>query len=211
MKIAVFGATGGIGKFVVKHSLEKGYEVNAYVRNPDKLKIENKNLNIVVGQVSDYNKIKEVIDGCDAVIIALGISMKFGYEDIDAIQAHKNIVKAMNDTNVKRLIDWSTPSIKYKEDKPSFSTILPGIMASLFLPKAKKVLKEVNKIVVDSDLDWTVVRFMAPKDSPFTNKIKVGFGDVKMNFNISRDDIAYFMVNEVENNKYIHSMPIIGS
>lgn len=37
MKIAVFGATGGIGKFVVKHALEKGYEVNAYVRNPQKI------------------------------------------------------------------------------------------------------------------------------------------------------------------------------
>jgi len=52
---------------------------------------------------------------------------------------------------------------------------------------------------------------MAPKDSTFTKKIKVGFGDVKMNFNISREDIAYFMVNQVKNNRYLHSMPIIGS
>lgn len=211
MKIAVFGATGGIGKFVVKHALESGYEVNAYVRNPGKLKIDNENLNIFVGQVSEYNKMKEVIDICDAVIIALGISMKWGYEDIDAIKAHENIIRAMKEANVKRLIDWSTPSIKYKEDKASFATIVPGIMASLFLPKAKNVLKEVNKIVINSDLDWTIVRFMAPKDSPFTNKIKVGFGDVKMNFNISREDIAYFMVDQIKNNKYLHSMPIIGS
>lgn len=137
--------------------------------------------------------------------------MKWGYEDIDAIKAHENIVKAMKETNVKRLIDWSTPSISYKEDKPSFATIVPGIMASLFLPKAKKVLKEVNKIVINSDLDWTIVRFMAPKDSPFTNQIKVGFGDIKMNFNISREDIGYFMVNQLKDNKYLHSMPIIGS
>jgi len=68
----------------------------------------------------------------------IAVSMKWGYEDIDAIEAHNNIVKAMNETNVKRLIDWSTPSIKYKEDKASFATIVPGIMASLFLPKAKK-------------------------------------------------------------------------
>lgn len=211
MKIAVFGATGGIGKFVVKHALENGYEVNAYVRNADKVKIENKNLNIFVGQVSEYNKIKEVINGCDAVIIALGISMKWGYEDIDAIIAHENIIKAMKETNVMRLIDWSTPSISFKEDKASFTTIVPGIMASLFLPKAKKVLKEVNNIVIDSNLDWTIVRFMAPKDSPFTNKIKVGFGDIKMNFNISREDIAYFMVSQIKDNKYLHSMPIIGN
>ncbi len=142
MKIAVFGATGGIGKFVVKHALEKGYEVNAYVRTPDKLKIDNKNLKVFVGQVSDYEKIKETINGCDGVIIALGISMKFGYEDTSSLIAHENIIKAMNETNVKRLIDWSTPSIKYKEDKPSFATIVPGILASIFLPKAKKFLKK---------------------------------------------------------------------
>lgn len=96
-------------------------------------------------------------------------------------------------------------------NKPSVSTILPGIMASLFLPKAKKVLVEVNKLVLESNLDWTIVRFMAPKDSPFTKSIKVGFGDVKLSFNISREDIAYFMVNQISNNEYLHSMPIIGS
>ena len=179
MKIAVFGATGGIGKFVVKHALEKGYEVNAYVRNPQKLQIENKNLKVFVGQVSDYDKIKETIAGCDAVIIALEISMKFGYEDTSSIIAHKNIIKAMKETNVKRLIDWSTPSIKFKDDKASFATIVPGILASIFLPKAKKVLKQVHSIVVNSDLDWTIVRFMAPKNTPFTKEIKESFGDVK--------------------------------
>ncbi|MFP2961134.1 NAD(P)H-binding protein [Myxococcus sp. 1LA] len=34
MKIAIFGATGGIGRFVVKHALNRGHEVRAYVRNP---------------------------------------------------------------------------------------------------------------------------------------------------------------------------------
>ena len=74
--------------------------------------------------------------------------MKLGYEDISSIEAHKNIIKAMKETNVKRLIYWSTPSIKYSEDKASFVTIIQGIMASLFLSKAKKVLIGVNKIIL---------------------------------------------------------------
>ncbi|MGL5753930.1 MAG: NAD(P)-dependent oxidoreductase [Paraclostridium sp.] len=211
MKIAVFGATGGIGKFITSHALKKGYKVNAYVRNPEKLKITHENLNIFVGQVSDYQKIKETINGCDAVVISLGISMKFGIEDTSSIEAHKNIIRAMEETNVGRLIDWSTPSISFSKDTRSFITIVPGIMASIMLPKAKKVLLEVNALVVNSNLDWTIVRFMAPKNTPFTGNVKVGFGDVKMKFNISREDIAYFMVNQIESNQYIHSMPIIGS
>lgn len=211
MRVAVFGATGGIGKFIVSHSLKKGYAVNAYVRSPQKLTIQDKNLNVIVGEVSDYNEIKKAINGCDAVIIALGISMKWGYEDRATIEAHKNIIRAMKETNIKRLIDWSTPSIKFINDHPSVTTILPGVLASLFLPKAKKVLIEVNELVTNSNLDWTIVRFMAPKNSSFNGKAKVSFGDNKIKFNISREDIAYFMVNQVEDNKYIHSMPIIGS
>jgi hypothetical protein len=32
-----------------------------------------------------------------------------------------------------------------------------------------------------------------------------------MNFNISRADIGAFMVNQIESDKYIYAMPIIGS
>ena len=40
MQITVFGASGGIGKHAVEYALEKGYFVTAYLRNPDKLKIQ---------------------------------------------------------------------------------------------------------------------------------------------------------------------------
>ncbi|WP_422822756.1 NAD(P)H-binding protein [Ureibacillus thermosphaericus] len=33
MKIIVFGATGAVGRHVVKQTLEKGFEVTAFVRN----------------------------------------------------------------------------------------------------------------------------------------------------------------------------------
>ena len=35
-----------------------------------------------------------------------------------------------------------------------------------------------------------MVRFMMPQDTAYTGKVKVGFGDVKMNFAISREDIG---------------------
>ena len=37
MKIAVLGATGPSGLQVVEEALERGHEVTALVRNPDKL------------------------------------------------------------------------------------------------------------------------------------------------------------------------------
>ena len=52
-KVTIFGATGGIGRHAVRHALEKGYEVVAYVRNPGKVKEEHPRLTMVKGELTD--------------------------------------------------------------------------------------------------------------------------------------------------------------
>lgn len=59
MKIAIFGASGGIGKFAVQHALAQGFEVNAYVRNPDKVNVSHQNLVIIKGQLDESENIKK--------------------------------------------------------------------------------------------------------------------------------------------------------
>ncbi len=211
MRIAVFGASGGIGKFVVRRALKQGYRVNAYVRNPSKLDITHANLNIIQGQLNEYNKIKQAIEGCDAVISVLGVPMKFTYKSMDTLNGTKNIVKAMCELKVSRIITWATPSVKFSKDKKSFITIVPSIMASIFLPKAKKEIIAIADLLQQNNLDWTIVRFMAPKNTAFTGEVKVGFGDTKTSFNISREDIAEFMLQQTTSLEYLYSMPIIGS
>ena len=198
MKIAVFGATGGIGKSVVRFALDKNYQVNAYVRNPKKLDIHDEKLTVYKGEINDYCAMKDAMKGCDAVVITLGISMKFWHNDTASIEAHENIIKIMQELGIRRLIDWSTPSVKDEKDKKSFITIIPGVMAGLFLPKAKKTLLNVSKQVKYSNLDWTIVRFMAPKDTAYTGNVKVSFGEKKLKFAIARADIAEFMVQQIE-------------
>ncbi|WP_417185508.1 NAD(P)H-binding protein, partial [Bacteroides sp.] len=120
------------------------------------------------------------------------------------------IISAMKAAGVNRYITWATPSIRSDEDRRSVITVVPGIMASIFLPKAKKCIRQIISDVVDSGLQWTVVRFMAPKDTAPSGKVKVSFGQRKIRFNISRADIASFMVSQVGSKEYIGRMPIIG-
>ena len=42
MKIIIFGATGTVGQELVKQAVEKGYEVTAFVRNPEKIQNANR-------------------------------------------------------------------------------------------------------------------------------------------------------------------------
>lgn len=211
MKIAVFGASGGIGRFIVEHALNQGYEVNAYVRNSWKLNITHKNLSIFQGQLYEYDKIKQVIKKCDAVISAIGVPMKFTYKSMDALNGIKNIVKAMKESNISRIITWATPSVKYENDIKSSTTVIPNIIAGIIFPKAKQEIRLIANLVKENNLDWTIVRFLAPKNTPSTGEVKVSFGDKKINFNISREDIAEFMLKQVQSSQYLKSMPIIGT
>lgn len=211
MNVIIFGASGGIGKWAVRHALSKGYSVTAYLRNPQKLAMHDEKLKVVKGEISDYNTMFSALQGMDAAIWCVGIPMTGKYENMESLEGHKNLLKAMNEAGVKRLVDWGTPSIPFESDKKSFITVVPGIMAGLFLKKAKEEMVAIGELLKTSDLDWTMVRFMAPQNTDYTGKVKIGFGDVKMSFAISREDIGAFMVDQVESKDYIRSMPIIGS
>lgn len=211
MNIIIFGAAGGIGRHAVKHALAKGYQVTAYLRDKNKLNISDKNLRIVEGEISDYTSVSKALDGQDAVIWCVGIPLKRKYEKMQSLEGHQVLVRAMKEAGIKRLVDWGTPSVPFEKDKKSFITVVPGIMAGIALTMAKKEMVEIGKLVQASGLDWTLVRFMAPKDTPYTGNVKVGFGDVKMSFAISREDIGAFMVEQIESKQYLNAMPIIGS
>lgn len=44
VNVLVFGASGATGREVVKHALDRGHSVSAFVRDPDKFEIEHANL-----------------------------------------------------------------------------------------------------------------------------------------------------------------------
>ena len=211
MTITVFGATGGIGMLLVNKALAEGYTVNAYVRNPSKLDLKHPKLTVIKGELDDFKSIKNAIAGVDCVICTLGPPLKRKYEGWAILDGHQNIIRAMESENVKRFITIATPSVRFQKDVPSMITNLPPVMAKLFFPKAYKEIVQVGDNVVFSKLDWTIVRFLAPNDKPSTGDVKVTFGDKKIKWGISRTDIADFLLTQIKDTQYIHSMPIIGS
>jgi putative NADH-flavin reductase len=211
MTITVFGASGAIGKLLIRQALDNGYSVRAYVRNPSKLDLEHPNLETNQGELRDFGKIKLAISGADVVISTLGPPLKRKYDDFSVLEGHKNIIKAMETENIKRFITIATPSVISTKDKPSLATKMPTIMAKIFFPSAYKEIVQLGEVVKDSKLDWTVVRFIAPNNNPKSGKVKVTFGNTNINWGIPREDIADFILKQIKDNQYICSMPIIGS
>lgn len=211
MKVLIFGATGGIGKWAVKHALMQGHEVTVFVRNASKVQSLSGDVRVIEGSIEDFQLVCEALKNQEAVIWCVGIPMTNKYERMVSLAGHRILLEAMGKTGVKRLIDWGTPSVKADGDKRSFITLLPPFMASILFSKAKAEMVAIGELLKASDLDWVMVRFMMPKDTPYTGEVVAGFGDKKMNWAISREDIAAFMIEQLTNNQFLHKMPIIGT
>ena len=72
MNIVIFGANGKTGVLIVKQALNEGHNVTAFVRNKESIDFTNERLKVTEGDVMNYCKVESVIEGTDAVILALG-------------------------------------------------------------------------------------------------------------------------------------------
>jgi putative NADH-flavin reductase len=210
MRIAVFGASGAIGIHFIKSALKEGHDLHLYSRKKIDLADPTKT-KLFIGELSDYQSIMETIKGTDAVVSFLGPALKFSYPGMPIATGHENIIRAMKEQNVSRFITIATPAVKFEKDKTSIVTVMPRIMASLFMPKPYKEIVAVGNLTKSSGLDWTIIRFLAPINGEPTGKANVTFGDKKIGFKITRADIAAFALKELTQGEYIKSMPIIGS
>lgn len=70
--IVVFGASGNIGKSIVKEALSRGHQVTGVSRSPDKFSYKEENFIGVKGNPTDLESVKEIIKGADAIISAVG-------------------------------------------------------------------------------------------------------------------------------------------
>lgn len=210
MIITVFGANGAIGRLFVQQALFAGHHLNLYTRNKEGLPVS-ASVTIIVGELSEYEKIRQVIKGADAVVSLLGPPLKFWYKGMPITTGHQNIVRAMKAEGVTRLITIGTPSIKFEKDRRSMATVVPGILAQIIFPKPYREIVAIGKLVKSSGLDWTIVRFIAPVNGEPKGNVKITFGDQKIDFSITRIAIARFILEELAQNNYVHSMPIIGS
>lgn len=75
--VVVAGATGGTGRFVVKHLIAEGYEVRAMVRSLEKGKqVFGEGITLVRADVTEPSTLHSLLAGADFVISAIGAGGK---------------------------------------------------------------------------------------------------------------------------------------
>jgi hypothetical protein len=85
-------------------------------------------------------------------------------------------------------------------------------MAETFLRRAYDELVGMSEIVMSSGLDWTLVRFLAPKDGPAKGQVRQGFyGRDSLGFTVTRAEIAAFTAAQVDDELYVGAAPAISN
>lgn len=154
---------------------------------------------VVIGEMSDARAIGEAVKGSDVVVSALGPSMDRKATSLPLVEGTRHILDAMERHSITATSGTETPSILDPQEKPTFQTRLIGFMGRTIFKRAYDELLGMTQPIKSSGVDWSIVRFSAPKDRPMQGNLRVGFyGNDKTGFPVSRADIAAFTAAQVD-------------
>jgi len=208
-KIALFGASGQTGQHFLTLALERGYEIKALVRNPQKISQNNQKLAIIKGDVLKIQDVQKVVGGCDIVVSLFG-HVKGSPEWLQT-DGTKNIVQAMKEENVERIISLSGGGLPFpKKDEPKFADKLIRTIMKIIVPKVLNDAIKHHEVLKNSGLKWTIVRGPRLTNDRKVGTYRVGWVGVNASTKISRADLADFIVNQVEDEKFNYQMPFVS-
>ena len=205
MKIAVFGATGGTGREVVQQALADGHQVTALARDPGKLDITDPNLIVVAGSVLDAAPVQRMLQGADAVVVSLGNTAN--NPDYVVSQGTQVILDAIaRQGSPRRLIVVSSIGVGDSKNQVPFAF---KMLMKTVLRKAMEDKERQEALVKASGLDWIIVRPGGLTDGPATGNYKSGLDPRISAGQVSRADVAAFILQQLTDDTYLRQAPAI--
>jgi len=166
MNILITGATGGLGRNITEFYAKKNHIITATGRDKEKaleLNKNNQNVNIILGNLNDYNFTCEIIKKQDIIIHCAAYTSHVGkWEEFESsnITATKNLANAaLKNKDLKSFIHISTPAIYYT-GKPKLNikedTELP--QSDIFYIKSKRIAEQKIVYFSEKGLPATILR-----------------------------------------------------
>lgn len=208
-KIAVIGGTGKSGKYLVKQLLSQGLHFKMLVRNADNLQINSSLVEVVEGNANDYEAIRSLLTDCQAVISTLGLGQPPSETSIFS-QATTHVIRAMNECNVSRYIVVTGLNVDTAFDQKSPKTKFATDWMYANYPKTTSDKQTEYNILLDSHVDWTLVRLPLIEQTDVSGDIAISLEDCPGD-KISATDLAIFLIAQLSDSTYIKQSPFIGT
>lgn len=209
-KIALFGASGSTGGEFLQLALNAGFNVNALVRNPEKITTKTNKLTIIQGDVLNATDVQKTVQGSDIVVSLFG-HVK-GSEEWLQTNGTKNIISAMKLFGVPKIISLSGGGLPFPEkDEPKIADKIIRTIMKIVVPKILNDAIEHHKVLAESGLNWTIVRGARLTNDPKSNQYKVGWVGLNATTITSRADLADFILKQVDDDTFDGQMPFVSS
>ena len=210
MQLTIFGASGGAGQQLVAQALADGYPVTVLARNPDKLGQLRERLNVVVGDVRDAGAVAQAVAGSQAVLSVLGPTSNT--PEFAVSRGMDHILAAMTAHGVRRLIVSIGAGVRDPLDQPTAVHAFFGGLVKLLSRHAYEDMLRVNDTLrASTGIDWTIVRVPRLTDGPRTGVIKPGYVGKDLGTQLTRADMAAFMLSQLTDLTYVGRAPAISN
>ena len=208
MKLTIFAATGGVGRQLLEQAVDAGHDVTAVVRTPAKL---SRPVRAVTADMTaaDPAAVEAAVAGADAVLSGLG--PRSNADAGVAAQGTRAIVAAMQATGVRRIVAVSAAPVstvatprrpnppKHDPGDGFFMRHLLSPVGSAMLGRVFADLAEMEDVLADSGLDWTVVRPPRLTGKPATGRYRTAYGqNLRGGVSVPRADVAHYMLNALD-------------
>ena len=204
MRLTVFGASGGTGRWLIKQALGAGHQVIAVSRRPASIP-PREWLSVVGADVAEAEAVDATIAGSDAVLSALGVS--YSRKPI-TVYSHgvTNIIAAMQRQGVKRMVVVSSAPLD-PAYRPSDSFFFTRVLEPLFMRRPGRTtyddMRRMESLVRARALDWTIIRSCWLFDSAAVTDYCLAENSTGGMFT-ARADLAASMLAQLTDNRFIH-------
>lgn len=207
MRLLVLGASGGVGRRVVAAALARGWSVRAQTRDATRI-APTDGVEIVEADPTDAARMTALVEGCDAVVFALGVD-RLGPTTLFS-DATRALLWAMAQAGVRRLV--AVTGVGAGETRGHGGWVYDRVIFPLFTRHRYADKDRQEALIRDSGLDWVIVRpapFAATSgDAPLETHVTVA-DDLTLTA-ITREEVARFAVQQVESDAFLRQAVFIG-
>jgi uncharacterized protein YbjT (DUF2867 family) len=208
MRVLIIGASKGIGLETTRQALEAGYEVRALARSANEMAISNPKLEKVRGDALKSQDVEAALTGVDVVILTLGVGLRDLFQPVYLFSAATRVlIAAMRAQGVKRMI--CVTGFGAGDSRASISC-LQRLPFQLLFGRAYEDKSLQERLIKESEIDWTIVRPGVLTGRPRTGRYKALVKASEWrNGIISRSDVAEFLVRQIENKSFVGKAPVL--
>nr|WP_321452770.1 NAD(P)-dependent oxidoreductase [uncultured Carboxylicivirga sp.] len=213
-KVVLIGASGFIGSALLNEALNRGIQIVAVVRNPEKIKIANANLQVVKADVSDADAVSEIAKDADAVISAYNPGWANANIYNETLATYPAILQGVKQAGVKRFLIVGGAGTLFVA--PGLRVVDSGAIPDEIMGGVKSLGEfYLNTLTQENDIDWV---FFSPagtiEPGERTGVYRLGKDDLIVNdkgeSKISVQDYAKAMIDELETPAHHHERFTIG-